>query len=81
MAKTINAKKTSKPRATASTAGGRERAALRTRVLDAIPTSWVDSLLIGPRGIGQPPYDCRHIEKLLRGVRNAVIAAFDAEGK
>lgn len=32
-----------------------------------------DSLLTGPDGIGRPPWDCRHIEKLLNGVRGRII--------
>jgi hypothetical protein len=42
------------------------------RVMGAIPTNWIDPLLSGPDGIGQPPYDCRDIEKLLRGVQDRV---------
>lgn len=41
---------------------------------DLVPTNWCDSLLTGDKGIGQPPYDCRHIEKLLRGVQDRIRA-------
>lgn len=44
-------------------------------ILSAVPTNWCDSLLTGPDGIGQPPYDCRHIENLLNGVRARIITA------
>jgi len=39
---------------------------------DLVPTNWTDPLLTGPNGIGQPPYDCRQIEKLLRGVQDRI---------
>jgi hypothetical protein len=38
----------------------------------AVPTNWLDSLLTGKDGIGQPPYDARDIEQLLRGVQDAI---------
>ena len=35
-----------------------------------IPTSWLDPLLTGPEAvIGDPPYDCRDIERLLNAIR------------
>lgn len=37
-----------------------------------VPMNWCDSLLTGPDGIGNPPYDCRAIEKLLRGVQDRI---------
>ena len=40
------------------------------RVLAAIPTNWTDPLLTGPEAvIGNPPYDCRDIERLLNAIR------------
>lgn len=45
------------------------------KLSDLVPTNWCDELLTGPNGIGQPPYDCRHIEKLLRGVQDRIRAA------
>lgn len=47
----------------------------RKKLSDLVPTNWCDSLLTGPEGIGKPPYDCRHIEKLLRGVQDRIRAA------
>ena len=51
----------------------------RKKLSDLVPTNWLDSLLTGPEGIGQPPYDCRHIEKLLRGVQDRLRAAEGAK--
>jgi hypothetical protein len=35
-----------------------------------IPTTWLDPLLTGPAAvIGNPPYDCRDIERLFRAIR------------
>lgn len=45
------------------------------KVSDLVPTNWCDPLLTGPEGIGKPPYDCRDIEKLLRGVQDRIRAA------
>ena len=45
------------------------------RIIAAVPTNWCDSLLTGPDGLGPQPWDCRHIEKLLRGVQDRVKAA------
>jgi hypothetical protein len=42
-----------------------------------VPTNWLDSLLTGPNGIGQGPYDGRHIEKLMRGTRAAILALLE----
>jgi hypothetical protein len=44
----------------------------------AVPMNWCDPLLTGPDGIGQPPYDCRHIEKLLHGIK-ARLATLDTK--
>jgi hypothetical protein len=49
--------------------------------LDAVPTNWCDELLTGPNGIGQPPYTCPDIERLLRGVRARVTAALASASK
>jgi hypothetical protein len=43
-----------------------------------VPTNWCDDILTGKDGIGKPPYDCRHIEKLLRGVQDKIRALRDA---
>lgn len=45
------------------------------KLSDLVPTNWIDELLTGKDGIGSPPYDCRHIEKLLRGVQDRIRAA------
>ena len=47
----------------------------RKSLSDLVPTNWCDSLLTGKEGIGQPPYDCRDIEKLLRGIQDRIRAA------
>ena len=39
-------------------------------LLDAIPSNWCDSLLTGDGAvIGNPPYDCQDIERLLLSIR------------
>lgn len=45
-----------------------------SRADKCVPTNWCDPLLTGKDSIGQPPYDCRHIEKLLRGVQDRIRA-------
>ncbi len=40
-----------------------------------VPTNWCDPLLTGPDSICGPPYDCRAIEKLLRGIQDRLRAA------
>ena len=42
---------------------------------DLVPTNWCDELLTGPNGIGSPPYNCQHIEKLLLNVRARILRA------
>lgn len=49
-------------------------AAERQRMVDAVPTNWLDPLLTGDKGIGPPPYDCPAIEKLLRGIKARIAA-------
>jgi uncharacterized membrane protein len=45
-------------------------------ILNAVPGSWLDSLLTGPNAvIGNPPYDCRDVEALLHAVRDRVRSA------
>lgn len=40
------------------------------KVVESIPTNWLDPLLTGPKAvIGPPPYNCRDIENLLQAVR------------
>ena len=40
------------------------------RLIDAIPTNWLDPLLTGKNAvIGNPPYDCKDIERLLSAIR------------
>ncbi len=46
---------------------------LRKALLDAVPNNWLDPLLTGPKAvIGQPPYNCKDIERLLNAVRARV---------
>jgi hypothetical protein len=42
----------------------------RKPLSDLVPTNWCDPLLTGPEGIGKPPYDCRHIFKLMLGIKD-----------
>ena len=51
--------------------------------LDAIPTTWLDPLLTGPKAvIGMPPYGCPDIERLLNAIRErARLASRQQEGK
>jgi hypothetical protein len=51
------------------------------RLIDAVPQNWCDALLTGKDGIGQPPYTCRHIEQLLRGVQDRMRAIRDSSNK
>lgn len=46
---------------------------LREAIRDAIPRSWLDPLLTGPKAvIGSPPYNCQDIERLLNAIRERV---------
>lgn len=46
---------------------------LRKALREAVPNSWLDPLLTGPKAVlGKPPYDCRDIERLLNAVRERV---------
>ena len=50
-----------------------EQNRLRRALLKAVPSNWLDPLLTGPKAvIGQPPYDCKDIERLLNAVRARV---------
>ena len=41
-----------------------------TRLLACMPNNWCDPMLTGPqRVIGDPPYECRDIERVLLGIR------------
>lgn len=42
-------------------------------IADAVPTNWCDPLLTGKNAaIGNPPYDCQDIERLLRGIKERI---------
>jgi hypothetical protein len=45
------------------------------KLSDLVPTNWCDPLLTWPDGLGEQPWDCRHIEKLLRGIQDRIRAA------
>lgn len=47
----------------------------RGKASDLVPTNWCDQLLTGPDGLGQRPWGCQEIEKLLRGVQDRIRAA------
>jgi hypothetical protein len=45
------------------------------RAIDAVPMSWLDPLLTGPKAvIGNPPYGCPDIERLLNAIRDRLAA-------
>lgn len=47
-----------------------ERRKLLKQMANAVPRSWLDSLLTGPNAvIGTPPYGCPDIERLLQAIR------------
>jgi len=44
-------------------------------LLACIPTNWLDPMLTGPqRVVGDPPYDCRDIERVLLAIRYRIEA-------
>lgn len=48
-------------------------------LLACIPSNWLDPMLTGPqRVIGEPPYDCRDIERVLLAVRYRIEAHLKA---
>ena len=52
------------------------------RVIDAVPTSWLDSLLTGPEAVlpkGRYDYNGKDIERLLRAVKKRVADTITAE--
>lgn len=49
-------------------------AAERERCASLVPTSWLDPLLTGKGGMGQPPYSCPDIERLLSALAAAIRA-------
>ena len=51
-------------------------------LLACIPTNWLDPILTGPqRVIGDPPYDCRDIERVLLAIRYRIEAHVKANEK
>jgi hypothetical protein len=43
--------------------------------VEAVPTTWLDSILTGPdKVIAAPPYTGPHIEAILRAVRARIVA-------
>lgn len=38
-------------------------------VLSEMPTNWCDPLLTGPKGLGQGPWGCQQIERLLHAIK------------
>ena len=49
-------------------------------VREVIPTNWLDPLLTGPNAvIGEPPYGCQDIERLLRALSDKLTAALPKE--
>lgn len=54
---------------------------LREAIRDAIPRSWLDPLLTGPKAvIGSPPYTCSDIERLLNAIRERVTSTVREDG-
>ncbi len=53
---------------------------LRKALRDAVPSNWLDPLLTGPKAvIGQPPYGCQDIERLLNAVRERVVSTVNGD--
>ena len=49
-------------------------------LLDAFPSNWCDPLLTGKNAvIGQPPYDCQDIERLMNAVHKRVMQAINKD--
>ena len=53
----------------------RDAAALAERIAEAVPTTWLDSLLTGPEKVGDFGNKCPAVERLLRAVKDRVLAA------
>lgn len=53
---------------------------LEEQLFAQIPRNWCDSLLTGPDGIGQPPFDCPAIERLLNAIRERISSVLRASG-
>jgi hypothetical protein len=45
---------------------------VREECANKVPSNWLDPLLTGPNSIGEPPYNCQHIEQLLNGIAAAI---------
>lgn len=44
-------------------------------ILDTFPNNWLDPLLSGPASVlGQPPFDCPAVERLINALRERVAA-------
>lgn len=45
----------------------------RDRCAACVPTNWCDSLLTGPSAVlGQPPFNCKDIERLLLNIKRRI---------
>lgn len=56
---------------------------LGEKVLAAIPTTWLDPLLTGPKAVVKVPATCPDIERLLRAIKarvEQIVAADNAGG-
>jgi hypothetical protein len=52
------------------------------RAVEAVPTSWLDPMLTGPNAvIGNPPYGCPDIERLLNAIRQRITAHLQEQEK
>lgn len=50
--------------------------AIRNKFAAMVPTTWLDPLLTGPKAvIGQPPYNCKDIERLMWHLAERIRAA------
>lgn len=79
VARVSRSKVTPRPRATASTASGRERERLRQTVFAAFPTSWLDPMLTGPRAVVPPEakwFTQKDIERLVGALKARVMETF-----
>ena len=53
------------------------KADLLLLAVNAVPDTWLDSLLTGPdAAVGPPPYGCPDIERLCKAIRERIRTAF-----
>lgn len=50
---------------------------LRRKLIDCVPDSWLDPLLTGPSKVISDPLTNNDIERVLRGVKDRIVAVCD----